>query len=102
MIILANRIRWVTLHGIVFIGICLILVLKANAQNIAPKVLEVYPTTDSIPVNILRFYIQFSAPMQEMNILKHIKLSNEDGKNITGVFFENQYELWNDDRTKVR
>ena len=101
MIILANRIRWVTLHGIVFIGICLILVLKANAQNIAPKVLEVYPTTDSIPVNILRFYIQFSAPMQEMNILKHIKLSNEDGKNITGVFFENQYELWNDDRTKV-
>jgi hypothetical protein len=66
-----------------------------------PKILAIYPTTDSIPVNILRFYIQFSAPMQEMDILKHIKLSNEEGKNITGVFFENQYELWNENRTKV-
>ncbi len=70
-------------------------------QNKNPKILVVYPTTDSIPVNILRFYIQFSAPMQEMDILNHIKLSNEEGKNITGVFFENQNELWSEDRTKV-
>tara|TARA_B110000091_G_scaffold178653_1_gene194531 strand:- start:1701 stop:2495 length:795 start_codon:yes stop_codon:yes gene_type:complete len=70
-------------------------------QENNPKIIAVYPTTDSIPVNILRFYIQFSAPMQEMDILKHLKLSNEEGKNITGVFFENQYELWNVNRTKV-
>ncbi len=66
-----------------------------------PKILNVYPTTDSIPLNILRFYIQFSAPMQEMDILKHIKLSTEEGKNITGVFFENQFELWNEKRTEI-
>ncbi len=66
-----------------------------------PNVIEIYPTTDSIPVNILRFYIQFSQPMQEMNILKHVRLTNQDGKNITGVFYENQYELWNQNRTKV-
>ena len=71
------------------------------AQENNPKIVAIYPTTDSIPVNILRFYIHFSAPMQEMNILKHIKLSNEESKDITGVFFENQYELWNEDRTKV-
>jgi hypothetical protein len=70
-------------------------------QENNPKIIAVYPTTDSIPVNILRFYIQFSAQMQEMDILNHIKLSNEEGKNITGVFFENQYELWNENRTKV-
>lgn len=70
-------------------------------QENQPKVLAVYPTTDSIPVNVLRFYIQFSNPMQEMDILKHIKLTTEEGKNITGVFFENQYELWNKDRTEV-
>ena len=63
--------------------------------------IEIKPSIDSIPVNILRFYIQFSKPMQEMDILKHNKLTNEDGKNITGVFFENQYELWNNDRTEV-
>lgn len=70
-------------------------------QENKPKILVVYPTSDSIPVNILRFYIRFSAPMQEMDILKHIKLSNEEGKNISGVFFENQYELWNENRTEV-
>lgn len=70
-------------------------------QKNNPKVLDIYPTTDSIPVNVLRFYIKFSTPMQEMDILKHIKLANEQGKNITGVFFENQYELWNKERTEV-
>ena len=74
--------------------------LFAQNKN-TPKVLEIYPTTGSIPVNILRFYIQFSSPMQEIDILRHIKLTNEKGENITGVFFENQYELWNKDRTKI-
>ena len=72
-----------------------------NVKAQAPKVKVIYPTSDSIPANILRFYIQFSAPMQEMDILKHIRLKNEEGKNITGVFFENQYELWNSERTVV-
>lgn len=67
----------------------------------SPKVLDIYPSADAIPVNILRFYIQFSKPMQEMQILDHIKLSNEEGEDITGVFYKNQYELWNQDRTEV-
>ena len=71
------------------------------AQKAKPSVINIYPTSDSIPVNILRFYIEFSHPMQEMGILNHIKLTREDGKNITGVFFENKDELWNEDRTKV-
>lgn len=71
------------------------------AQKAKPSVIKIYPGSDSIPVNILRFYIEFSHPMQEMGILNHIKLTRDDGKNITGVFFENQYELWNEDRTKV-
>lgn len=78
------------------------LFLNVEAQTISnTHVVDIKPSTDSIPVNILRFYIQFSKPMQEMDILKHIKLSNEEGKNITGVFFENQYELWNNERTEV-
>ena len=86
--------------------ICYLLLLLCSipavfGQEDKPIIVTVYPTTDSIPVNILRFYIQFSAPMQEMDILSHIKLRNKEGKNITGVFFENQYELWNEDRTKV-
>ncbi|WP_405206339.1 hypothetical protein [Aquimarina sp. LLG6339-5] len=36
-----------------------------------------------------------------MNILKHLQLTNQEGKNITGAFYENQYELWNHNRTEV-
>jgi hypothetical protein len=72
-----------------------------SQENTAPKVVAIYPTADSIPVNILRFYIQFSKPMQEMNILQHIHLTNDNGKDMTGVFYENQYELWNENRTMV-
>ena len=64
-------------------------------------VIDIYPSADSIPANILRFYIKFSHPMQETGILKHIHLSHENGKNITGVFFDNDYELWNKERTVV-
>ena len=84
---------------------CCLLFLSALTlvfgQERKPKIVTVYPTTDSIPVNVLRFYITFSKPMQEMDILKHIQLKNEEGKNITGIFFENQYELWNKNRTEV-
>jgi hypothetical protein len=70
-------------------------------KNSLPEVIHIYPTADSLPVNLTRFYIEFSKPMQEMGILKHIKLTNKKGENITGVFFENQYELWDKDRKKV-
>jgi hypothetical protein len=86
---------------IVFCLVCLGSFTSTNAQEKNPKVIAIYPTTDSIPVNILRFYIQFSKPMQEMNVLNHIVLLDENNKNITGVFYENQYELWNEDRTKI-
>lgn len=85
----------------VFSLVCLSSITVTNAQGQNPKVVAIYPSTDSIPVNVTRFYIEFSKPMQEMNILKHIKLTNKKGENITGVFFENQYELWDYDRKKV-
>ncbi len=81
--------------------ILLSLPIFAFSQEVKPQVLAIYPTTDSIPLNLTRFYIEFSKPMQEMYILKHIKLTNKKGENITGIFYENQYELWNENRTKV-
>lgn len=75
-------------------------VTETSTQN-APEVLAIYPRTDRVPVNILRFYVQFSRPMQEMNILQYIRLRDENGGDLSGVFYENQYELWNQERTQV-
>lgn len=70
-------------------------------ENNAAKVIAIYPSTDEIPVNLLRFYIYFDQPMREGNFLDHIQLLDENGKDITGVFFDNQYELWNEDHTRL-
>lgn len=71
------------------------------AEYTAVNVVAVYPSTDKIPVNLLRFYIYFSQPMREGNFLDYIHLLDENGKEITGVFFDNQYELWNEDYTRL-
>ncbi|TDR32137.1 Ig-like domain-containing protein [Hydromonas duriensis] len=80
-----------------------LLCLSASFQSWAqaPTVLNIYPSTQKIPENVLRFYIQFSQPMQEMGILQHVHLTDSEGHNLSGVFYENQYELWNNNRTKV-
>lgn len=71
------------------------------AVKAAPEVLAVYPATRYVPANVLRFYIRFSQPMQEMGILQHVHLQDAAGHDLSGVFFENQYELWNAARTEV-
>lgn len=86
---------------IIFVAISLFFINHVPAQQSQPFIVTVYPTTDSIPVNILRFYIRFSQPMQEVGILKHVQLKDSESVNITGVFFDNDYELWNKDRTEV-
>lgn len=61
----------------------------------------IYPLTDSIPVNVLKFYIQFSEPMREGNFLKHVYLYDDEGNDLKGVFFDNVYELWSKDHKTI-
>ena len=56
--------------------------------------LHLYPSADTLPENLLRFYIHFSKPMKAVNNLENIKLLNEDGLEIRGAIFNNVYELW--------
>jgi len=64
----------------------------------APKILTIYPTKDSLPENLLRFYVQFSKPMKAVNNLESIKLLNEHGAEIKGAIFNNVYELWDSEQ----
>ena len=64
-------------------------------------VTSIFPTTNYIPENLLRFYIYFSCPMREGNFLNYIHLYDEEGNDLKGVFFDNQYELWNLDFTRL-
>ena len=49
--------------------------IKIQAANTtAPEIVAVYPALDTLPENLLKFYILFSKPMQEGDELKHIHL----------------------------
>lgn len=65
------------------------------------KVSAVYPTADSLPENLLRFYVYFNQPMNTENSLSHIYLSDENGQRLEGVFLANKINLWTPDRTRL-
>lgn len=56
---------------------------------------QVYPSLDTVPENLLKVYLKFSKPMQEGKALEHIALLNNNGDTMRGVFLDLKQELWN-------
>jgi hypothetical protein len=65
----------------------------------APVLTEIYPTQDTVPMNLLKVYLKFSKPMRSGEALKHIVLTRTNGDTAKGVFLDLQQELWNEDQT---
>jgi len=71
-------------------------------KNKLPLIVEdIYPTSDSLPENLLRMYIAFSQPMKTTGNLENIKLINYKGIEIEGAIFNNVYELWDDSQKQL-
>jgi len=64
-------------------------------------VIQVYPTANSLPENLLKFYLHFSTPMSQGNVYNHIHLLNDGGKKLDLPFLEVDEELWNPDGTRL-
>ena len=69
------------------------------ANTTSPRIIAVYPVLDTLPENLLKFYILFSKPMQEGDELKHIHLLKDGRDTLSAVFPD--LELWNNDRTML-
>lgn len=71
-------------------------ILRTTARTLAAetRVEQIYPTLDTLPSNILKLYIQFSAPMSKGEAWQHIRLLDEQGKPVTLAFLEIEQELW--------
>ena len=67
----------------------------------ASSLLNIYPSVDTLPEDLLKFYLQFSSPMREGEALQHIYLLNEKNDTIPSVFLDLQPELWNESRTAL-
>ena len=67
----------------------------------ATIVSQVYPTANSLPENLLKFYLHFSAPMSQGNVYKYIHLLNSSDEKIELPFLEVDEELWNPEGTRL-
>ena len=64
------------------------------------SVVRVTPTTDVLPENQLRLYIEFSAPMSRRGGLDFVKLLDSTGREVPGAFLPLEADFWNGDRTR--
>ena len=69
--------------------------------DIAPatRVTRIYPGSDRVPANLLKFYIHFSASISRGNVYDHIRLLDAAGNRVRAPFLEVPQELW-DPETK--
>lgn len=65
----------------------------------APTIVSIYPSGDSLPVNLLKMYIVFSKPMREGQAVGHIAVIKNGQDTVPSVFLDMEPELWNTERT---
>jgi hypothetical protein len=73
---------------------------KKEAARVA-RVAAVYPSSDEIPENQLKLYIEFSAPMSEGEAYNHIRLLDERGREAKKVFLRLEQELWDENHRRL-
>jgi hypothetical protein len=75
--------------------------LPASARVASTSVVDVFPSGDVVPENLLRMYIQFSAPMGLQSTLDHLSLVDAEGRDLGGALLPLDTELWSPDRTRA-
>jgi hypothetical protein len=60
----------------------------------AAGVAAIYPSSDKLPENLLRFYLHFATPMRRGEAYQHIRLRDDKGAVIATPFLEISEELW--------
>ncbi|HEX4278678.1 MAG TPA: hypothetical protein VHZ74_25155 [Bryobacteraceae bacterium] len=62
----------------------------------ATRVERIYPSADVLPSNLLRIYIYFSGPMSRNEAGRRIRMLDDKGKTLPGIFLPGE-ELWSPD-----
>jgi hypothetical protein len=64
------------------------------------EVVAIRPTAATVPRNLLRCYVEFSAPMREAGAA-HVRLVDGDGAPLAGALLPTAYELWDTGRRRL-
>jgi hypothetical protein len=68
--------------------------IPKSEATVSTTVEHVYPSTDRLPENQLKFYLHFSAPMSRGEAYSRIRLLDQDGDPVELPFLELDEELW--------
>ncbi|MBC8088613.1 MAG: hypothetical protein H7Z40_15220 [Phycisphaerae bacterium] len=74
--------------------------LPAAARRASTSVARILPSGDTLPENLLRLYLEFSAPMSRTGGLEFIKLLDDSGREVQQAFLPIESDFWNGDRTR--
>jgi hypothetical protein len=69
--------------------------VPTRAAAPAVRVAAIYPSSNVLPQNQLKFYLHFTAPMSRGDAYKHLDLLDADGDRVDLPFLELSEELWN-------
>lgn len=77
--------------------------IKEIEENVEKaRILAIYPSRDTVPENLLKIYMIFSKPMQEVHAaLDYIEVYNITKDEPTDIFLPLQNELWNQEHTEL-
>jgi hypothetical protein len=70
--------------------------LPAPPRAESTVVIAVYPSSNVLPENQLKFYINFSAPMSRGDSYRHIRLLDAKGAPVEAPYLELAEELWDE------
>lgn len=75
--------------------------IQSDALPAPALVTNIYPSGNSLPENVLRFYIHFSKPMKPHVAFDYIKLIDSTGNIDDAAFMKFKQELWSEDRRRL-
>ncbi len=79
-----------------------VLVRARSGRPAVTEVTGISPTAAEVPVNLLRLYVWFSAPMSEGYAAGQVRLARDDGSIIAGALLPAEHELWDASRAAHR
>jgi hypothetical protein len=68
--------------------------MEAGEPREATVITAIFPSGEVLPENLLKFYVHFSAPMAQGSVYRHVRLLDEEGREVDYPFVNVGQELW--------
>ncbi len=72
--------------------------IPERTETSIPRLINIYPTGDTVPENLLKIHLEFSEKMSELHSSNYVHLLNSEGDTLDHIFLKLDPELWNYDQ----